>query len=791
MKVILDSKKHDYMKTAVIFLVLVTLMAAMLGCVEAKYDLRIDSTEGGEVRTPGEGRFSRGEGTSVNLVAKPDEGYRFVNWTGDVDTIADVNAAATSITMDGHHSIKANFALEILEVYTWYDLAAIRSNLAGTYVLMNSLNHTTANYTELASSTANTREGWEPVGTWRHPFTGSFDGQGYEIEDLFVNRPDKDYVGLFGYVDKGGIIKEIGVTNATVSGKDSVGGLVGRSEGGSVSKSYCTGNVTGEDNVGGLVGWNEGGDVSSSNSTSSVTGEDNVGGLVGWNDGGDVSSSNSTSSVTGEDNVGGLVGWNEGGNVSNSYSTGSVIGGSRVGGLVGCTDEESSVSNSYSIGNVTGEDGVGGLVGFSNKSRVSNSHYDYDEVLINDQNMITVGALFGADFDGWLSKNKSLSISGRLFQEDGYYVVNNVTDFKELLAFGQDDSLKFRLENDLNLNDESNFYIPYFSGEFDGNGHKISNLSLSFDFVYNAGLFGCLAPGGRVSKLGVEDVDMTGGNCVGGLVGSTWEGKVSDSYSTGNITGNDYVGGLMGSNNAGKVDSCNSRGSVTGNWYVGGLLGCNYPDEEAIANNCSCTGSVTGNRRVGGLVGHNRGIVSNSFSASRVTHGDVVGGLVGWNEGSVSQSFSIGSVAVTQGEVVGGLVGWNGASVSNSYSTGNVSGNRWVGGLVGVNGAKGKVNRCYSAGNVSGSQHVGGLVGRKDEGGEVTRCFWDTQTSGQTSSAAGTPKNTAQMKSSRTFTQWDITPVINPETPNTRYDWNIVEGETYPFLNWQFGFWPV
>jgi hypothetical protein len=75
----------------------------------AIYDLSISSTEGGSVTEPGEGVFTYDEGTVVDLVAVAEEGYRFVEWTGDVGTIADVNAATTTITMNGDYSITANF----------------------------------------------------------------------------------------------------------------------------------------------------------------------------------------------------------------------------------------------------------------------------------------------------------------------------------------------------------------------------------------------------------------------------------------------------------------------------------------------------------------------------------------------------------------------------------------------------------------------------------------------------------------------------------------------------------
>jgi hypothetical protein len=75
-----------------------------------RYQLAINSTEGGLVITPGEGAFNYTAGTVVDLAATPDSSYRFVEWAGDVDTIADVNAASTNVIMDGNYSITANFA---------------------------------------------------------------------------------------------------------------------------------------------------------------------------------------------------------------------------------------------------------------------------------------------------------------------------------------------------------------------------------------------------------------------------------------------------------------------------------------------------------------------------------------------------------------------------------------------------------------------------------------------------------------------------------------------------------
>jgi hypothetical protein len=75
-----------------------------------QYNLTISSTAGGSVTIPGEGTFAYNASTVLDLVAKADSGYRFVNWTGDVTAIGNVNGASTTITMNGDYSIVANFA---------------------------------------------------------------------------------------------------------------------------------------------------------------------------------------------------------------------------------------------------------------------------------------------------------------------------------------------------------------------------------------------------------------------------------------------------------------------------------------------------------------------------------------------------------------------------------------------------------------------------------------------------------------------------------------------------------
>jgi len=240
-----------------------------------------------------------------------------------------------SFSVDGDNSQPS----KNLEIYTWYDLDDVRDNLDGDHILMNNLNHTTPGYTVLASPTANGGKGWEPIGystpgpagcqassSILHGLSGTFDGQGYEICDLFINCPDESAVGFFAYLNEGGTIKNVGVVNFTVNGYNVVGSLVGYNEGGTISNCYSTGNVTGHAAIGGLVGRLYDGNISNSYSTGNVSGSyTGIGGLVGQQHSeGTISNSYSTCSVSGDGDIGsgeigGLVGDNGDVNVINSF----------------------------------------------------------------------------------------------------------------------------------------------------------------------------------------------------------------------------------------------------------------------------------------------------------------------------------------------------------------------------------------------------------------------------------------------------------------------------------------
>jgi len=115
MRTIFGSRKGHYVGTVGIFLVAVALVAGMMSCTvitPVLYELTISSTTGGSVIVPGEGPSVHDKGVAVWLVAEADEGYRFVRWEGDEDSIAkiaDVSDFSTRVTMNGDYRIAAEF----------------------------------------------------------------------------------------------------------------------------------------------------------------------------------------------------------------------------------------------------------------------------------------------------------------------------------------------------------------------------------------------------------------------------------------------------------------------------------------------------------------------------------------------------------------------------------------------------------------------------------------------------------------------------------------------------------
>ncbi len=285
--------------------------------------------------------------------------------------------------------------------------------------------------------------------------------------------------------------------------------------------------------------------------------------------------------------------------------------------------------------------------------------------------------------------------------------------------------------------------INSFTGYYDGEGHSITGLFISQSSGNDLGLFGIIS-GAVIKNLGLVNVNITGGYHTGGLVASSTTSTIDDCYTTGVVQGNgDNVGGLVGATYGGVLSNSHSTATVSGGNYVGGLVGTNYSSETGSGGNygtassitnCYATGNVTGTGNyVGGLTGidqyHTQ--IEKCYSSGNVSGAENVGGLVGENLGvnsgltsTIDSSYSTGSVTGTS--VVGGLTGQNeqAAVITNSHSSGNVkcTGN-FSGGFAGDNDASSSISDCYCTCIDSGANYAGGFTGACTNGAVITGCY--------------------------------------------------------------------
>ena len=459
-----------------------------------------------------------------------------------------------------------------------------------------------------------------------------------------------------------------------------------------------------------------------------VTGKENVGGLVGYFNAysGNITNTYVTGHVTAPTDVGGLIGEINDGLVTNVYSTASVTGDFGAGGLVGATRD--NITNAYATGLVTGNTYVGGLIGWEWYTTVTNSFWDKQ----------TSG------------QNSSASNKG---------TGKTTSEMKLQSTFtGWDFTGKWNIKEIASLY-KSYPYVQGFTYDEPGASPVVNPIPGLADLYYSGGIGTPENPYQIETLLDLKFLSEHSGDWakyfiqtanIDAAATSGWNGNAgfspignSTTAFTGNYngqnhtiaglfinrSGTDYIG-LFGYN-IGTISNLGlTNVNITGGYRVGGLVGIDNPG--ANITNVYTTGSVTANTGDGGgLVGiHNAGTISNAYSRASVSGAGCRGGLIGW---------------------------YQGGTVSNVYSTGSVS---------------------------SSGTYIGGLIGGSN--GSVTGGFWDTQTSGQATSAGGTGKTTTEMKTALTFVGncWDF----QAETGNGANDYwgiNATDNGGYPFLSWQ------
>lgn len=367
-----------------------------------------------------------------------------------------------------------------------------------------------ANIDASATQTWNAGKGWTPIGSAvsevdYHAFTGTYNGKGYTISNLFCNRPNDFLTGLWG-LTYGATIDSVGLVNVNMVGSDeTVGALISMCANTTVRHCYSTGIVSGIGGVGGLIG----------NSF--------------WDSYVDNCYSTCTVSCS-DDKVGGLIGKNEA-LLYNSYATGSVSctgtqnGNNQAGGLVG--KNMSFIKHCYATGNVSGPSQIGGLVGDNN------SEDGYNAIIDSCYSTGNISIIGTSDFTcagGFAGTNMYNSVITNSFST-GNVVGSNLHN-----------------------------QIGGFVGQ---NQQSLINSSYSLGFVSGGGNCGGFAGSNTDSAL-ISNSYSRGNvvaiyNNIGGFVGMN-RAFISKSYSTGSANSTGNFGGFAGSNESSQspaaINSC-------------------------------------------------------------------------------------------------------------------------------------------------------------------------------------------------------------------------------------------
>ena len=255
-------------------------------------------------------------------------------------------------------------------------------------------------------------QGWQPIGNSSSAFKGVFNGNGHIISNLWINRPDTDYIGLFGYVSDGNVY-DLNLTNSNIEGGSSVGGIVGMCYNNKVeskiSDCFFQGVIKGN-YCGGIIGKYY---IDSSNNVNEVyvSGcftdcdiySSYAGGIVGE---GTIVQARlhidncvSICRMHGSNKIGGIIGSVYGGSTSSVYNGVTVSEcyahiialscSTSIGGIVGICNTDNRHSRNYSTGIITGKEAIGGLAGEGSGGFV----YSYSQLQkISGEN--TVAGLF-------------------------------------------------------------------------------------------------------------------------------------------------------------------------------------------------------------------------------------------------------------------------------------------------------------------------------------------------------------------------------------------------------------
>ena len=475
---------------------------------------------------------------------------------------------------------------------------------------------------------------WTPIGGTDKYFEGTFDGNGHTVSNFTINKPEESYIGLFGY--NKGTIMNLGVEKAEISGSVRVGGVCGYNYG-TIKNCYNTGAVSGTISV--------------------------IGGVCGYNSSSTIKNCYNTGAVSGTEYVGGVCGFNTGYNntITNCYNASTVNGKNSAGSVCGCSNDE-TVTNCYynkdfcAIGGINGSDVDGSATGLTTEqlcngtldklagfvdsvwkpgessdvktteegSRFGTKTYTYPR-------LIGVGSAATADFPVY---NFGTS-------DPDWQRFTEITKADQFKAIGGDKTSlgkNYVLGDNIDLGGEEITPIGdsdnLFTGKFSGNGHTVSNFTISKPDESHIGLF--TGNSGTIMNLGVENAEISGYYSIGGVCGENY-GTIKNCYNTGAVSGTHYVGGVCG-DNTGTIEGCYNAANVSGKkGSVGGVCGNNI----GTITNSYNIGNVSGDEYVGGVCGYNNSeTITNCYNAGTVNGNySTVGNVCGYSDGTITNCY--------------------------------------------------------------------------------------------------------------------------------------------------------
>ncbi len=236
------------------------------------------------------------------------------------------------------------------------------------------------------------------------------------------------------------------------------------------------------------------------------------------------------------------------------------------------------------------------------------------------------------------------------------------------------------LDTDLDLSGTDFLGVPIFCGEFRGNDHTISGLSLKEEGSVQ-GLFRYLTKNALVQDLTVRgEVSPAGSRAMVGSIAGSNSGTIRNCTFVGQVSGGRQIGGLVGINTvSGLIEGCQVQGSVEGDHFVGGIAGENAGTVRDCRNEAQV--NVTADQNSVDLADVSLHTLTGTESVRTTTD---IGGIVGTSSGVVRSCENRGTVGYQHmGYNVGGIAGSQTGLVIDCTNAGAVYGRKEVGGIVG------------------------------------------------------------------------------------------------------------